>query len=96
MLLASEERIPQPSDAHERLAQVLGVEGGVRVYKDTKGNVHTTFHFPNGERRVTLQPPQSPSMNLGPPLQLHIPPFQLPQDVIAPHPLSSDFPQKAR
>jgi hypothetical protein len=96
MLFALEQSPPQTPDVNERLTQALGFEGGVQVYKDDKGNVKTTFHFPGGGRRVTVQPPQSPSMNLGPPLQLNNPPFQLPQDITPAHPPSRDFPQKAR
>jgi hypothetical protein len=96
LLLAAEEQPPQIPGFSERLNQALGSEGGVQVYKDPEGNVGTIFDPPGGERRVTVQPPQSPSMNLGPFLQLHNPPFQLPPAVSPAHPSSPDLPQKAR
>ena len=96
MLLALEQSPPQTPDVNERLTRALDVEGGVQVYKDAKGNVKTTLHLPGNERRITVQPPQSPSMNLGPPLQLNSPPFQLPENVTSVSPSSPDFPQKAR
>jgi hypothetical protein len=43
-----------------------------------------------------VQPPQSPSMNLGPPLQLNNPLFHVPQAVVPAKPPTPDFPQKAR
>ena len=95
MLLASEEPPPQAPGFNERLNQALDSEGGVQVYKDPAGNVGTILDPPGGERRITVQPPQSPSMNLGPPLQLNNPPFQLPQAVPPTHPSSPSFPQKA-
>lgn len=96
MLLAAEEPPSQVPGFNERLTQALGSEGGVQVYKDPAGNVGTILDPPGGERRVTVQPPQSPSMNLGPPLQLHNQPLQLPQAVPPTHPSSPSFPQKAR
>ena len=96
MLLAVEEQLPQAPGFNERLNQALGSEGGAQVYMDPEGNVETIFDPPGGERRVTVQPPQSPSMNLGPPLQLNHPPFQLPPAVTPVHPSSPDFQQKAR
>ena len=96
MPLACEEQPPHALGVNERLTQALGSEGGAQVYKDPEGNVETILDPPGGERRVTVQPPQSPSMNLGPPLQLHNPPFQLPPAVTPAHPPSPDFPQKAR
>ncbi|HEU4685689.1 MAG TPA: hypothetical protein VFS39_14370, partial [Nitrospira sp.] len=55
--------------------EALGSEGGVQVYKDAEGNVGTLIDPPGGERSFTVQPPQSPSINVGPPLQLHhVPP----------------------
>ena len=96
MLLADEEPLPQRPGFNERLNQALGSEGGVLVYKDPAGNVGTILDIPGGERRVTVQPPQSPSINLGPPLQLHNPPSQLPPAMPPTHPLAPDFPQKAR
>ena len=96
MLLAAEEPPSQVPGFNERLNQALGSEGGVQVYKDPAGNVGTILDPPGGERRITLQPPQSSSMNLGPPLQLHNQPLQLPQAVPPAHPPTPSFPQKAR
>ena len=96
MLLAAEEPPSQVPGFNERLNQALGSEGGVQVYKDPAGNVGTILDPPGGERRITVQPPQSPSMNLGPPLQLHNQPLQLPQAVPPAHPPTPSFPQKAR
>jgi hypothetical protein len=96
MLLACEEQPPRAPGFNERLNQALGSEGGAQVYKDPEGNVGTILDPPGGERRVTVQPPQSPSMNLGPPLQLHNPPPQLPSAPIPAHPPAPEFPQKAR
>jgi hypothetical protein len=96
MPLACEKQPPHALGVSERLTQALGSEGGAQVYKDPEGNVESVLDPPGGERRVTVQPPPSPSMNLGPPLQLHNLPFQLPPAVIPAHPPSPDFPQKAR
>ena len=96
MVLAAEEPPSQVPGFNERLNQALGSEGGVQVYKDPAGNVGTIHDPPGGERRITVQPPQSPSMNLGPPLQLHNQPLQLPQAVTPTLPSSPSFPQKAR
>lgn len=96
MLLAAEEPPSQVPGFNERLNQALGSEGGVQVYKDPAGNVGTILDPPGGERRVTVQLPQSPSMNLGPPLQLNNQPLQLPQAVPPAHPPTPSFPQKAR
>ena len=96
MLLALEEQPIQEPDFIERLNQALGSEGGAQVYKDPEGNVESILDPPGGERRVTVQPPQSPSTNLGPPLQLDNPPFHVPQAVVPAKPPAPDFPQKAR
>ena len=96
MVLAAEEPPSQVPGFNERLNQALGSEDGVQVYKDPAGNVGTILDPPGGERRITVQPPQSPSMNLGPPLQLHNQPLQLPQAVTPTLPSSPSFPQKAR
>ncbi len=96
MLLAADEPPSQVPGFNERLNQALGSEGGVQVYKDPAGNVGTILDPPGGERRIMVQPPQSPSMNLGPPLQLHNPPSQLPPAMPPTHPPVPDFPQKAR
>jgi hypothetical protein len=93
----SEEDSSQQPSAQERLDQVLDSEGGTTVYKDSQGNVESVIELPNGERRVIVQPPQSPSMNLGPPLQLNNQPLQLPSRPPAPaQPPAPEFPQKAR
>jgi len=96
MLLASEEQPSQAPGVNERLNRALGSEGGAQVYMDPEGNVETVLDPPGGEPRVTVQPPQSPSMNLGPPMQLHHPPFHVPQAVVPAEPPVPDFPQKAR
>lgn len=96
MLLACEEQPPHAPGFNERLNQALGSEGGAQVYKDPEGNVGTILDPPGGERRITVQPPQSPSMNLGPPLQLHTPPSQMPPAPAPAHSSFPDFPQKAR
>lgn len=96
MLLAAEEQPSQMPGFKERLNQALGSEGGAHVYKDHEGNVESVLDPPGGERRVTVQPPSNPSMNLGPPLQLNNPPFQIPQTVVPGKPSVPDFPQKAR
>ena len=95
-LLALEEQPVQEPDFNERLNQALGSEGGAQVYKDPEGNVESILDLPGGDRRGTVQPPQSPSMNLGPPLQLDNPPFHVPQAVVPAKPPAHDFPQKAR
>lgn len=53
------------------LDQALKGEGGVQVYMDRDGNVGTVTDMGTGHRTFSVQPPQSPSINLGPPLQLH-------------------------
>lgn len=96
-LLAVAEEPSQQPIAKERLNQVLGPEGGIHVYKDDQWNVESTIVLPNGERIIKVQPPQSPSMNLGPPLQLHNQTFQLPAPPPAPaQPPAPEFPQRAR
>ena len=96
MLLASEESPAQAPSVSERMRHALSSEGGVQVYKDNEGNVETILDPPGGDPHTTVQPPQSPSMNLGPPLQLNNPPFQLPPAMSPMHPSSPDFPRKAR
>jgi hypothetical protein len=86
---------PAQPGFNERLNQALGSEGGVQVYQDAAGNVGTVIDPPGGKRRFTVQPPQSSSMNLGPPLQLSPPPRTGPPSTPAPRP-SEDFPQQAR
>jgi hypothetical protein len=96
MLLALDEPRIQVPGFNQRLKQALGSEGGAYVYKDHAGNVESVLDPPGGRPRVTVQPPPSPSMNLGPPLQLHNPPVQLPPVVAPAHPSPPEFPQKAR
>ncbi len=81
---------------NERLNQALGPEGGVQVYQDAAGNVGTVIDPPGGDRRFTVQPPQSQWFNLGPPLQLHQRPFASPPAVPPTPPHVPDVPQKAR
>ena len=80
---------------NERLNQVLDGEGGVQIYKDQAGNVGVTIVPPTGERKVTVQPPQSPSINVGPPLQLHQNPLIAPPPLTPSAPPDRDFPQRA-
>lgn len=96
MLPASEEQPPQVPSVRERVRNALGSEGGASLYKDFEGNVETMLDPPGGERRVTVQPPQSPSMNLGLPLQRHNAPFYVPHVVVPAGPPVPDFPRKAR
>ncbi|MBX3324658.1 MAG: hypothetical protein KF682_02035 [Nitrospira sp.] len=95
-LAIGEEPTPQPS-AKERLNQVLNGEGGTTVYMDAAGNVHSTTDLPNGDRIVTVQPPQSPGLNLGPPLQLNNRILQFPPAPPVPaQPPPPEYPQRAR
>lgn len=97
LLLAAEEKPSQQPSAKERLNQVLGQEAGIQVYKDDQWNVETTTILPNGKRITTVQPPQSPAFNTGPPLQLNNRTFQLPSPPPTPaHPPAQEFPQRAR
>ena len=94
-LALGEEPLQQPG-AKDRLQQVLDGEGGTTVYMDASGNVHSTTDLPNGDRIVTVQPPQIPGLNLGPPLQLNNRPLQLQQTAPVPtQPPPPDFPQRA-
>jgi hypothetical protein len=96
-LLAGGEKPSQQPSARERLNQVLDSEGGIQVYKDDQWNVESTINLPNGERIITVQPPQSPAFNTGPPLQLNNRTFQLPPPPPAPtQPPAPEFPQRAR
>jgi hypothetical protein len=96
MVFAAEEQPRQPS-AKERLNQVLDTEGGTTVYKNHNGNVETVIELPNGERRTVVQPPQSPGLNLGPPLQLNNRTLTFPSPPPPPgQPPAPDFPQRAR
>lgn len=91
------EEPPQQPGAKDRLQQVLDAEGGTTVYMDAAGNVHSTTDLPNGDRIVTVQPPQIPGLNLGPPLQLNNRSLQLPQAPPVPaQPPPPDFPFRAR
>lgn len=97
LLLASDEESSQQPSAKERLQQVLDAEGGTTVYKDATGAVHSTTDLPTGERIITVQPPQSPGLNLGPPLQLNNQAIQFPPPPSAPaQPSAPEFPQRAR
>jgi len=97
MVLAGGEELSQQPSARERLNQVLGPEGGIQVYKDHQGNVESTINLPDGERIMTVQPPQSQGFNVGPPLQLNNRPFQLsPPPAVPAKPPAPDFPQRAR
>lgn len=87
--MADEPPAPVPG-FNERLNQALGEEGGVQVYQDSAGNVGTVIDPPGGERRFTVQPPQSPSLNLGPPLQLPPAPFKRPPALTPTHPPAPD------
>lgn len=97
LAVASDGVSSQQPSAQERLQQVLDAEGGATVYMDPVGNVHTTTDLPNGERIEIVQPPQSPAINLGPPLQLNNQTIQLPPPPAPPvQPLTPEFPQRAR
>ncbi|MBX3303625.1 MAG: hypothetical protein KF693_15520 [Nitrospira sp.] len=96
-LPASDGKSSQQPNAKERLQQVLDAEGGITVYMDPTGNVHTLTDLPNGERTVVVQPPQSPAINLGPPLQLNNRTLQLPPPPpTSAQPPALEFPQRAR
>jgi len=93
----SEDDSSQQPNAQERLNQVLDSEGGTTVYKDSQGNVESVIELPNGERRVIVQPPQSPGFNTGPPLQLNNQTLTFPPPPPAPvHPPAPEFPKRAR
>ena len=97
LLLAGGGDPSQQPSAKERLNDVLNPEGGVHVYKDHRGNVTNTTVLPNGERIITVQPPQSPGLNLGPPLQLNDQKLTFPPPPQPPAiPPAPEFPQKAR
>lgn len=95
--VALAEEPPHQPSAQDRLQQVLDAEGGTTVYKDATGTVHSTTDLPTGERIITVQPPQSPGLNLGPPLQLNNQTMQFPPPPSAPaQPPAPEFPQRAR
>ena len=97
LLTAAEDHPPSQPSAQERLEQVLTPEGGIHVYKDQKGVVQNTIILPNGERIITVQPPQGSGLNLGPPLQLNNQTLSFPPPAPGPaQPPASEFPQKAR
>ncbi|MGA6829399.1 hypothetical protein ACO9S2_17550 [Nitrospira sp. NS4] len=96
VLAAAEEEPAEAPGYSERLDQALGAEGGVQVYMDPEGNVGTIIDPPGGERQITIQLPQSPWINLGPPLQLHNSPFHVPPTVGPGKPPAQEFPRKAR
>lgn len=96
LVVLAEEQSHQPS-AQERLQQVLDAEGGTTVYKDATGTVHSTTDLPTGDRIITVQPPQSPGLNLGPPLQLNNQTMQFPPPPAVPaQPPAPEYPQRAR
>jgi hypothetical protein len=96
LLAAAAESSQQPSPK-ERLQQVLDAEGGTTVYMDHSGNIHNMTELPTAKRIITVQPPPSPAMNLGPPLQLNNQTLQFPPPPPAPRqPPAPEFPQKAR
>ncbi len=96
MLALDAESSQQPS-TQERLQQVLDAEGGTTVYMDPSGNVHNRTDRPTGEQIMTVQPPQSPAINLGPPLQLNNQTIQFPPPPPVPaQPPAPEFPQRAR
>ncbi len=97
LLTASDDHLPPQPSAQKRLEQVLTPEGGIHVYKDQNGVVQNTIILPNGERIITVQPPQGSGLNLGPPLQLNNQTSQFPSPAPSPaQPPASEFPQKAR
>ena len=97
LLTASDDHPPPQPTAKERLEQVLTPEGGIHVYKDASGGVKNTIILPNGERIITVQPPQGSGLNLGPPLQLNNQTFQSSPPAPSPaQPPASEFPQRAR
>ena len=96
-LLAGGEEWSQQPSARERLNQVLDPGGGIQVYKDHYGNVENTINLPDGERIMTVQPPQSPGFNVGPPLQLNNQTLTFPPPPPPPaKPPAPEFPQRAR
>lgn len=97
LFFAGAEELPQQPNAQARLQQVLDAEGGTTVYVDPGGNVHNRTDLPTGKRIVTMQPPQSSAMNLGPPLRLNNQPIQVPPpSPISAQPPAPEFPQSAR
>ena len=97
LLATADDQAPAQPSAQERLEQVLTPEGGIHVYKDHKGAVRNTIILPNGERIISVQPPQGSGLNLGPPLQLNNQTFHVPPPAPNPaQPPAPEFPQKAR
>lgn len=97
LLFAGEKEPSQQPSARERLNQVLNPEGGIQVYKDHQGNVTSTTVLPNAERVIVVQPPTSPGLNLGPPLQLNNQTLTFPPPPPPPaQPPAPEFPQRAR
>jgi hypothetical protein len=96
-LLALDAEASQQPGTQERLQQVLDAEGGTTVYMDPSGNVHNRTDLPTGERIMTVQPPQSQAINLGPSLQLKNQTIQFPPPLPIPaQPPAPEFPQQAR
>jgi hypothetical protein len=75
-----------PPGFNPMLDQALKGEGGVQVYMDREGNVGTVTDTGTGHRTFSVQPPQSPSINLGPPVQLRNKSLSFPLDPLQPTP----------
>jgi hypothetical protein len=78
------------------LNKALGGEEGVQVYMDREGNVGTVIDAGSGHRSFSVQPPQSQSMNLGPPLQLQNKFLALPRNASPTLPDGKSSPSAAR
>lgn len=76
--LASEQGSTDVPGFNPILDRALTGEPGVQVYVDKEGNVGTVIDAGPGHRTFSVQPPQSQSRNLGPPLQLHNHSLQFP------------------
>ncbi len=77
---AADDRQPQPPVMNTVLDRALGDEGGVQIYMDQEGNVGTVIDLGHQQRKVYVNPPPSPSMTFGLPLQLSDPqPLVLPR-----------------
>ena len=75
---AVESERADPPGLNPILDQALKGEAGVQVYVDKEGNIGTVIDAGPGHRSFILQPPPSPSLNFGPPLQLHNKSLSLP------------------
>lgn len=78
------------------LNKALGGEEGVQVYMDREGNVGTVIDAGPDHRSFSVQPPQSQSMNLGPPLQLQNKFLTLPKNASPVLPDGKSTPPAAR